>query len=83
MPQALQNPVALWFVLTFALAGLAYALLRRELRVRATLYGSFLIACVVAAWPPYSTDDKPGKIRLGLDLKVHPPGAAGRDRRRA
>jgi preprotein translocase subunit SecD len=69
MPQALQNPVLLWFVLTFTLAGLAYALLRRELRVRATLYGSFLIACLLAAWPPYSSDDKPGKIRLGLDLK--------------
>jgi preprotein translocase subunit SecD len=69
MPEALQNPIALWFVLTMALAGLAYAFMRRELRVRATLYGSFLIACLVAVWPPYGTDDKPGKIRLGLDLK--------------
>jgi preprotein translocase subunit SecD len=69
MPQALQNPVLLWFVLTFALAALAYAFVRRELRVRATLYGSFLVACLVAAWPPYSSDDKPGKIRLGLDLR--------------
>jgi preprotein translocase subunit SecD len=63
MPPALQNPVVLWFVLTAALAGLAYAFIRRELRVRATLYGSFLVACFVAIWPPSD------KIRLGLDLK--------------
>jgi preprotein translocase subunit SecD len=69
MPEALQNPITLWFVLSVALAGLAYSLIRRELRVRATLYGSFLIACLVAVWPPYATDEKPGKIRLGLDLK--------------
>jgi preprotein translocase subunit SecD len=65
----LDNPFVLWFVLTAALAGLAYAGLRRELRVRATGYGAFLIACFVAAWPPYEKDGVPGKIRLGLDLK--------------
>jgi preprotein translocase subunit SecD len=69
MPPALQNPVLLWFVLTAALAGLAYAFVRRELRVRATLYGSFLIACVVALWPPYEREGQPGRIRLGLDLR--------------
>ena len=69
MPPALQNPFVLWFVLTAALAGLAYSGLRKELRVRATIYGSFLIACVVVAWPPYGSIEKPGKIRLGLDLK--------------
>jgi preprotein translocase subunit SecD len=69
MPEALQNPITLWFVLSVALAGLAYSFVRRELRVRATLYGSFLIACLVAVWPPYATGEKPGKIRLGLDLK--------------
>jgi preprotein translocase subunit SecD len=69
MPPALQNPVVLWFVLTAALAGLAYAFIRRELRVRATAYGSFLIACAVAVWPPYDRDGQPGKIRLGLDLR--------------
>ena len=63
MPPALQNPVVLWFVLTAALAGLAYAFIRRELRVRATLYGSFLVACFVAIWPPSE------KVGLGLDLK--------------
>jgi len=63
MPPALQNPVVLWFVLTAALAGLSYGFIRRELRVRATLYGSFLVACFVAIWPPSE------KIRLGLDLK--------------
>ena len=69
MPEALQNPIVLWFVLSVALAGLAYAFLRRELLVKATLYGSFLLACLVAAWPPYETPEQPGKIRLGLDLR--------------
>src|SRR5438876_5989351 len=69
MPPALQNPVLLWFLLSVALAVLSYFTLRRELRVRATLYGSFLVACVVAMWPPYGKDEEPGKIKLGLDLK--------------
>ena len=69
MPPALQNPFALWFVLTAALAVAAYFGMRRELRVKATLYGSFLIACVVAFWPPYERDGQPGKIKLGLDLR--------------
>jgi preprotein translocase subunit SecD len=69
MPQAFENPVVLWFVLTLVLGAIAYGTIRRELRVRATLYGSFIIACVVALWPPYERPDKPGKIKLGLDLK--------------
>jgi preprotein translocase subunit SecD len=69
MPPALQNPFVLWFVLTLALAVACYFGMRRELRVRAVLYGSFLIACFVAFWPPYGKDDQPGKIKLGLDLK--------------
>jgi preprotein translocase subunit SecD len=35
---------------------------------RAVLYVSFLIACVVAIWPPYARNGEPGKIKLGLDL---------------
>src|SRR5947208_16971614 len=69
MPPALHNPFVLWFLLTAALAVACYFGLRRELRVRATLYGSFLIACVVAMWPPYEHDGKPGRIKLGLDLR--------------
>ena len=69
MPPALQNPFVLWLVFTAIVAGLAYAFLRRELRVRATAYASFLIACAVAIWPPYERDGEPGKIHLGLDLK--------------
>jgi preprotein translocase subunit SecD len=69
MPPALQNPFLLWFLLSVALAVLCYFAVRRELRLRATLYGSFLIACLVAVWPPYGTDEQPGKIHLGLDLK--------------
>ena len=70
MPSALQNPVTLWLLLTAALAGLVYAFMRPELRTKAILYGSFLLACAVAIWPPYGTDDgRPGKIHLGLDLR--------------
>src|SRR5687767_12914042 len=36
---------------------------------RAVLYATFLIACVVAIWPPYGRNGKPGKIKLGLDLR--------------
>jgi preprotein translocase subunit SecD len=63
MPPALQNPFVLWFVLTAALAAAAYFGVRRELRVRATLYGAFILACIVAMWPPKE------RIHLGLDLK--------------
>src|SRR6266571_7147564 len=69
MPPALHNPVVLWFVLTAALGAASYFGIRRELRVRATLYGSFLIACVLAFWPPYAQGDEPGRIKLGLDLR--------------
>jgi len=69
MPPAFPSPFVLWLVLTAAMAGLSYAFVRRELRVRATLYASFLIACLVALWPPFDRDGKPGKIRLGLDLR--------------
>ena len=69
MPPALQNPFTLWLLLTAALAGLVYAFMRPELRWRAIGYGSFLLACAVAIWPPYDRDGVPGKIRLGLDLR--------------
>jgi preprotein translocase subunit SecD len=70
MPSALQNPVTLWLLLTAALAGLVYAFMRPELRTKAILYGSFLLACAVAIWPPYGTaDGRPGRIKLGLDLR--------------
>jgi preprotein translocase subunit SecD len=69
MPPALQNPFVLWLVLSAALGAAAYVGLRPELRTKAVLYGSFLVACLVAIWPPYGQDGKPGKIRLGLDLK--------------
>ena len=69
MPPALQNPFVLWLVLTAALAAAVYFFMRRELRVKAVLYGSFLIACLVVIWPPYDREGQPGKIRLGLDLR--------------
>ena len=70
MPPALENPLVLWFVLSAALAALVYWTVRRELRVRAIAYGSFLVACGVAIWPPYDTPDgRPGRIKLGLDLR--------------
>jgi preprotein translocase subunit SecD len=75
MPASLQNPLLLWLVLSAVWAALAYALARRELRTRATFYGSLLIGCVVAFWPPYDRVDEAGnvtqagKIKLGLDLR--------------
>jgi preprotein translocase subunit SecD len=69
MPPALQNPITLWLLLTAALAGLVYAFMRAELRWRAIGYGSFLLACLVAIWPPYDRDGVPGRIHLGLDLR--------------
>lgn len=69
MTPALQSPITLWLILTAALAGLVYAFVRQELRVRAIGYGAFLIACGVLVWPPYETDGEPGRIHLGLDLR--------------
>jgi preprotein translocase subunit SecD len=69
MPPALQNPITLWLLLTAALAGLVYAFMRQELRLRAILFGSIMIACGVAVWPPYDRNGTPGKIHLGLDLR--------------
>jgi preprotein translocase subunit SecD len=69
MSPDLQNPVILWLLLCAALAGLAYAFIRPELRVRAIAYGAFLLACGVTIWPPYERGGEPGKIQLGLDLR--------------
>jgi preprotein translocase subunit SecD len=69
MPPAFQNPFVVWLVLSAALAVAAWYGIRKELRWRAILYGSFLIACGVAIWPPYDREGQPGRIRLGLDLK--------------
>ena len=69
MPAALQNPFTLWLVLSAALGAAAWYGIRKELRWRAILYGSFLIACAVVLWPPHDRGDQKGKIRLGLDLK--------------
>ncbi|MGE5125924.1 MAG: protein translocase subunit SecD [Betaproteobacteria bacterium] len=69
MPPALQNPIILWLLLSAALAGLVFAFMRPELRWKAIAYGSFLLACGVAIWPPYDRGDQPGKIHLGLDLR--------------
>jgi preprotein translocase subunit SecD len=69
MPPALSNPITLWLLLTAALTGLAYAFMRPELRVRAIVYGGFLLACGVAIWPPYDRGEERGKIHLGLDLR--------------
>ncbi len=69
MPPALQNPVTLWLLLTAALTGLVYAFMRPELRWKAIGYGSFLLLCGVAVWPPYEREGVPGRIHLGLDLR--------------
>ena len=36
---------------------------------RALLYGTFLIACGIAIWPPFGRNGEPGKLKLGLDLR--------------
>jgi preprotein translocase subunit SecD len=69
MPPALENPFVLWLVLAAALAGLCYAFIRKELRTRAIVYGAFLLGCLVLIWPPIDWNGKPGRIRLGLDLR--------------
>ena len=69
MSPDLQNPFLLWLLLSGGLAGLCYAFVRKELRVRAIAYGAFLLACAVMIWPPYEKDGEPGKIHLGLDLR--------------
>jgi preprotein translocase subunit SecD len=69
MSPELQNPIVLWLILSGAVAGLVYAFVRKELRIRAIAYGAFLIACGVMIWPPYEMNGAPGKIRLGLDLR--------------
>jgi preprotein translocase subunit SecD len=69
MSPELQNPFVLWLILSAALAGLTYAFIRKELRVRAIAYGAFLIACGVAIWPPFERNGEPGKVHLGLDLR--------------
>jgi preprotein translocase subunit SecD len=69
MPAELQTPVAIWFVLTAVLAGIAYTAIRAELRVRFVLFGAFLLACGIAMWPPVNLGSQLGKIKLGLDLR--------------
>ena len=69
MSPDLNNPFILWLLLSGGLAGLIYAFVRKELRVRAFAYGAFLIACGVMIWPPYERNGEPGKIHLGLDLR--------------
>ena len=69
MSPDLQNPVILWLLLSAALAGLVYAFMRPDLRVRAIAYGAFLLACAVTIWPPYERNGEPGRIQLGLDLR--------------
>ena len=36
---------------------------------RAVFYGTFLIACGMAIWPPLGRNGTPGKLKLGLDLR--------------
>ena len=63
MDSLIKNPFLLWLVISIAIGALAWNFLRKELRTRAVLYSSFLIACFVSMWP---LDQK---IKQGLDLK--------------
>ena len=55
--------MTLWLVISIAVSALIWTFLRKELRTKAILYSSFLIACFVSMWPLQE------KIKLGLDLK--------------
>jgi len=57
------NPFLLWLAISVAVGALAWTFLRNELRTRAILYSSFLVACFVSMWPLQE------KLKLGLDLK--------------
>lgn len=63
MDSLTKNPFLLWLVISGVVGGLAWTFLRKELRTKAILYSSFLIACFVSMWP---LDEK---IKQGLDLK--------------
>ncbi len=63
MDSLTKNPFLLWLVISVAMGALVWTFMRKELRTKATLYMSFLIACFVSAWPLQE------KIKLGLDLK--------------
>ncbi len=57
------NPFLLWLAISVAVGALAWTFMRKELRTKAILYSSFLIACFVSMWPLQE------KLKLGLDLK--------------
>src|SRR5262245_55516756 len=63
MDSLIKNPFLLWLVISAAVGAIAWTFLRKELRTKAVLYSSFLIACFVSMWPVEE------KIKLGLDLK--------------
>ncbi len=63
MDSLTSNPVLLWLAISVAIGALAWTFLRKELRLKAILYSSFLVACFVSMWPLQE------KLKLGLDLK--------------
>ena len=63
MESLTKNPFLLWLIVSVAVGALAWVFLRKQLRTKAILYSSFLIACFVSMWPLQQ------KIKLGLDLK--------------
>ncbi len=63
MERLTTNPFLLWLVISVAVGALVWTFMRKELRTKAILYSSFLIACFVSMWPLQD------KIKLGLDLK--------------
>ncbi len=63
MDSLTSNPFLLWLAISVAVGALAWTFMRKELRTKAILYSSFLIACFVSMWPLQE------KLKLGLDLK--------------
>ena len=63
MDSLTSNPFLLWLAISVAVGALVWTFMRKELRTKAILYSSFLIACFVSMWPLQE------KLKLGLDLK--------------
>ncbi len=73
MDSLTKNPFLLWLVISIAVGALVWTFLRKELRTKAILYGSFLIACLVSLWPVQEQDQARTRPQ-GRDAPDHEGG---------